>query len=259
MDGQIVGVNTAIISPTGGSIGIGFSIPSHTVVGVVRQLREFGETRRGWIGVRIQQVDDQIAETLSLGRARGALVAGVTDDGPAAKAGIQSGDVIVKFDGREIKAMRDLPKIVAESGVGKTFDIVVVRKGKEQSLRITLGRLEDGEKQMQASAKSSAPEPKSAVKRGLELSGLSEDLRKRYKIKHKQKGVVVVSIERNSPLADLRVQPGDMIVEVAGEAIANPNELQKRMAALKKDGKKLALLLVVNIEGEQRFVPVTIP
>jgi len=261
MNGEVVGINTAIISPSGGSIGIGFSIPAKTVVGVIGQLREFGETRRGWIGVRIQQVDDQIAETLGLGKTRGALVAGVNDDGPAAKAGIKSGDVIVKFDGREIKDMRDLPRVVADTAVGKSVEIQVVRNGKEQTLRIALGRLEDGEKQQQVSLKSPAPEEKPVTKRalGLDLSTLTDELRKRFKIKDEIKGVVIVSIEKNSPLSEQRVQPGEVIVEVTGEAIASPSDLQKRIDALKKQGKKAALLLVSNGDGVKRFVPVTIP
>jgi serine protease Do len=261
MEGQVVGVNTAIISPSGGSIGIGFSIPSKTAVAVIGQLREFGETRRGWIGVRIQQLDDQIAETLGLGKARGALVAGVTENGPAAKAGMQSGDVVVKFDGTDIREMRDLPRVVADTAVGKTVDILVVRKGKEVPLKITLGRLEDGEKAQQAAVKTPGPEQKSVTRRllGLELSSLSEDLRKRFKVKENVKGVVIVSVEQNSPLRDQRVQPGDVIVEVTGESISSPADLQKRIDALKKEGKKTALLLLSSGEGEQRFVPVAIP
>ncbi len=263
MEGQVVGVNTAIISPSGGSIGIGFSVPSKTVVAVIGQLREFGETRRGWIGVRIQQVDDQIAETLGLGRARGALVAGVTDSGPAAKAGIQSGDVIVKFDGRDIKEMRDLPRAVADTAVGKASDIVVVRKGKEQSLKITLGRLEDGEKIEQASLQKplEAPKQESATRKmlGADLAAMSADLRKKFKIKDTVKGVVVVAVEAGSALADSQVKAGDVIVDVQGDAIANPADLTKRLDTLKKAGKKSALLLLSNAEGEQRFVPVTIP
>ena len=262
MEGQVVGVNTAIISPSGGSIGIGFSIPAKTVVAVIGQLREFGETRRGWIGVRIQQLDDQIAETLGLGRTRGALVAGVTENGPAAKAGMQSGDVIVRFDGQQIRDMRDLPRVVADTAVGKSVEIVVMRKGKEEKLSITLGRLEDSEKAQQASAKAPAPDQqKSAVRRllGLELSTLTDDMRKRFKVKDTVKGVLVVSIERGSPLADQRVQPGDVILEITGEAISSPADLQKRVDTLKKEGKKTALLLLSNNEGEQRFVPVQIP
>ena len=261
MQGEVIGVNTAIISPTGGSIGIGFSIPAKTAVAVIGQLREFGETRRGWIGVRIQQIDDQIAETLGIGKARGALIAGVNDDGPAAKAGMKSGDVIVKFDGQDIREMRDLPRAVAATAVNKAVDVVVLRNGKEQTLRITLGRLEDSEKAQQASAKPVAPATPSVTRRllGLELSQLTDDMRKRFKVRDNIKGIVIVSVEANSPLTDQRVMPGDVISEVTGQAVASPADLQKRIDALKKEGKKSALLLLTNAAGEQRFVPVTIP
>jgi serine protease Do len=261
MQGEVVGVNTAIISPSGGSIGIGFSIPAKTAMAVISQLREFGETRRGWIGVRIQQIDDQIAETLGIGKARGALIAGVNDDGPAAKAGMQSGDVIVKFDGQEIREMRDLPRAVAATAVNKAVDVVVLRNGKETTLRITLGRLEDSEKAQQASVKQPAPEPRAITKRllGLELSQVTDEMRKRFKLRDNMKGLVIVSIEPGSPLADQRVMPGDVITEVTGQAVASPADLQKRIEALKKDGKKSALLLLSNAAGEQRFVPVAIP
>jgi serine protease Do len=262
MEGQVIGVNTAIISPTGGSIGIGFSIPAKTAVAVIGQLREFGETRRGWIGVRIQAVDDQIAETLKLGRARGALVAGVTEKGPAETAGMKTGDVIIRFDGQDINEMRDLPRAVAATAVNKEADIVVLRDGKEVTLKIRLGRLEDSEKAQEAAVKqpSATPAP-SATRRllGLELSPLTDDLRKRFKVGNTVKGVMVVSIEPNSPLSDQRVTPGDVIVEVTGQAIASPADLQKRLEVLKKEGRKSALLLVTNGAGEQRFVPVTIP
>jgi serine protease Do len=262
MEGQVIGVNTAIISPTGGSIGIGFSIPAKTAVAVIEQLREFGETRRGWIGVRIQALDDQIAETLKIGKARGALVAGVTEKGPAEKAGMKTGDVIIRFDGQDINEMRDLPRAVAATAVNKEADIVVLRDGKEVALKITLGRLEDSEKAQEAAVKQppATPTP-SATRRllGLELSPLTDDLRKRFKVAGNVKGVMIVSIEPNSPLSDQRVAPGDVIVEVTGQAIASPADLQKRLDALKKDGRKSALLLVTNGAGEQRFVPVTIP
>jgi serine protease Do len=265
MEGQVIGVNTAIISPTGGSIGIGFSIPAKTAVAVIGQLREFGETRRGWIGVRIQAVDGQIAETLKIGRPRGALVAGVTEKGPAEKAGMKTGDVIIRFDGQEVVEMRDLPRAVAATAVNKEVDLVVLRDGKEVTLKITLGRLEDSEKAEQAAVKTekpgqAAPGP-SATKRllGLELAPITDELRKRFKVGNTVKGVMIVSIEANSPLADQRVAPGDVIVEVTGQAIASPGDLQKRLDALKKDGRKSALLLVTNGAGEQRFVPVNIP
>ena len=146
LEGEVIGVNTAIISPSGGSIGIGFAVPSKTALPVIDQLKQFGETRRGWLGVRIQQVTDEIAESLSIKPARGALVAGVDEKGPAKPAGIEPGDVIVKFDGKDIKEMRDLPRVVADTPVGKETPVVIIRKGKEETKTVTLGRLEDGEK-----------------------------------------------------------------------------------------------------------------
>jgi serine protease Do len=157
--------------------------------------------------------------------------------------------------------MRDLPRAVAATAVNKAVDVVVLRNGKEQTLRITLGRLEDSEKAQQASAKPVAPATPSVTRRllGLELSQLTDDMRKRFKVRDNIKGIVIVSVEPNSPLTDQRVMPGDVISEVTGQAVASPADLQKRIDALKKEGKKSALLLLTNAAGEQRFVPVTIP
>src|SRR5213080_5542271 len=154
LEGEVVGVNTLIISPTGGSIGLGFAVPSKTVAGVVDQLRQFGELRRGWLGVRIQQVTDEIAESLSIKPARGALIAGVEDKGPAKPAGIEPGDVVVRFDGKDIKEPKDLSRVVADTAVGKEVDVVIIRKGQEESRKVTLGRLDDTEKVQQAAVKS---------------------------------------------------------------------------------------------------------
>src|ERR1700746_76294 len=165
LDGEVIGVNTLIISPSGGSIGIGFAVPSKTVVGVVDQLRKFGELRRGWLGVRIQQVTDEIAESLNIKPARGALIAGVEEKGPAKPAGIEPGDVVIKFDGKDIKEPKDLSRVVADTAVGKAVDVVVIRKGEEQTKQVTLGRLEDGEKAVQASNKTQEPVEKPAHKK----------------------------------------------------------------------------------------------
>jgi len=264
LDGEVVGVNTAIISPSGGSIGIGFAVPSKTVVGVIEQLQQFGETRRGWLGVRIQQVTDDIAESLGLKQARGALIAGIDDKGPAKPAGIEPGDVVVRFDGKESREMRDLPRIVADTPVGKDVEVVVVRKGKEEKKTVRLGRLEDGEKPQPASAKpGDGPEKekdKTVVKKtlGLDLANISEDLRKRYKIKDTVKGVVITNVDQSSNAAEKRLTAGDVIVEVAQEAIANTDDLQKKIDKLKKDGRKTALLLVANAAGELRFVALSL-
>jgi serine protease Do len=261
LDGEVVGINTAIISPSGGSIGIGFSVPSKTAVAVVDQLRQFGETRRGWLGVKIQQVTDEIAETLSLKPVRGALVAGVDDKGPAKPAGIEAGDVIVKFDGKDIKEMRDLPRVVADTPVGKEVDVLIVRKGKEETKKVMLGRLEDGEKLAAASPKKdAAPEEKSVVQKtlGLNLANMSDDLRKRFKIKDSVKGVVITGVDANSPASEKRLAAGDVVVEVAQEAVATTADLQKRIDQLKKEGRKSALLLVSNADGELRFIALSL-
>jgi serine protease Do len=262
MNGEVIGINTAIISPSGGSIGIGFAVPSKNAVAVIDQLRQFGEMRRGWLGVRIQQVTDDIAESLGLKPVRGALVAGVDDKGPAKPAGIEPGDVIVKFDGRDIKEMKDLPRIVADTPVGKDVPVTIVRKGKEETKTVKLGRLEDAEKQQAAlrSGGGAKPEEQSVVKKtlGLDLSNLTDDLRRRYKIKDAVKGVVITGVEQGSSAAEKRLNAGDVIVEVAQEAVADADAVQKRIDTLKKEGKKSALLLVANAEGELRFVALTL-
>jgi serine protease Do len=260
LDGEVIGVNTLIISPTGGSIGIGFAVPSKTVIGVVDQLRQFGELRRGWLGVRIQQVTDEIAESLNIKPPRGALIAGVEEKGPAKPAGIEPGDVVIKFDGKEIKEPKDLSRVVADTAVGKEVDVVVIRKGEEQTKRVTLGRLEDNDKPQPAAVKSPEPAEKPVTQKalGLDLANLSKDLRSRYKIKDSVKGVVITSVDGTSDAAEKRLAPGEVIVEVAQEAVSNAADIKKRVDQLKKDGKKSVLLLVANSEGELRFVALSL-
>jgi serine protease Do len=256
LDGEVIGVNTLIISPTGGSIGIGFAVPSKTVAGVVDQLRQFGELRRGWLGVRIQQVTDEIAESLNIKPARGALIAGVEDKGPAKPAGIEPGDVVVKFDGKDIKEPKDLSRVVADTAVGKEVDVVIIRKGEEQTRKVTLGRLEDNDKPVPAAIKTPDPAEKPVTQRalGLDLATLSKDLRSRYKIKDSVKGVIITNVDGTSDAAEKRLTAGEVIVEVAQEAVSNAADVKKRVDQLKKDGKKSVLLLVSNAEGELRFV-----
>jgi serine protease Do len=260
LTGEVIGINTAILSPSGGSIGIGFATPSDTVQPVIAQLEQFHETRRGWLGVRIQGVDDQIAESLGLGSTHGALVAAVDDSGPAKPAGIESGDVIVKFDGKDIKESRDLPKIVASTPVGTAVDVVIVRKGQEVTKRVTLGRLEDGEKAEATSKTDEAPadKPVSSHIFGMELAGISDDLRKNFQIKDNVKGVVVASVEPNSPAADKGLRPGDVIQEVNQVTVTEPSQVSQAIDAAKKSGKKTALLLVSNAGGDARFVALAV-
>src|SRR5437762_4105514 len=257
LEGEVVGVNTLIISPTGGSIGLGFAVPSKTVAVIVDNLQKFGELRRGWLGVRIQQVTDEIAESLNIKPARGALVAGIDEKGPAKPAGIEPGDVVVKFDGKDVKDPKDLSRVVADTAVGKEVDVVVIRKGAEETKKVTLGRLEDTDKAKEASAKTKedpVEKPVTQKALGLDLAALSKDLRTKYKIKDSVKGVIITGVDGSSDAAEKRLSAGDVIVEVAQEAVANAADIKKRVDQLKKDGKKSALLLVSNGEGELRFV-----
>lgn len=265
MAGEVIGINTAILSPTGGSIGIGFATPSDIVKPIIEQLQTYGETRRGWLGVRIQPIDDTIAASLNLGTVHGALVAGTDDKGPAKAAGLQAGDVIVKFDGVDIKESRDLPKIVASAPIGKEVDVVLMRDGKEVDKTVKLGRLEDGEKHAALEDRSGEPaktaKPSALQKAlGMEFSVLSDQLRQKFSIKPSvTSGVVVSDVDPQSAAAEKHVQAGDIVMEVNQEAVKSPSDLAKKLADLKSDGKKSALLLVANGQGEVRFVALPLP
>ena len=256
LNGEVVGINTAIISPSGGSIGIGFAVPSDSALAVIDQLRQYGETRRGWLGVRIQQVTDDIAESLNISPPRGALVAGVDDKGPAKPGGIEPGDVVVSFDGHDVKEMHDLPRIVADTQVGKTVDVVVIRKGKEETHKVTVGRLQDSDKVAEAKPDVAPAKPDVHKTLGLELSAISDDLRRKFKIKDTINGVVVTDVDSSVASADpdKRLSPGDVIVEVQYQAVGDPADMQKKIDLLKSQGKKIAMLLVSSADGDTRFV-----
>ena len=263
MRGEVIGINTAIISPTGGSIGIGFSVPSELAVNVIDQLREFGETRRGWLGVRIQPVTDEIAESLDMDRAQGALVAGVINGGPVDDGTIQPGDVIIRFDGEDVVEMRDLPRIVAESPVGDEVDVVIIRDGEEQTVQVTLGRLEDGEELAEAEANGETgdagqeEETSAEVSAlGLTLAPLDEEQRSTYSLAEDLEGVVITEVDPDSEAAEKQVQPGEVIVEIAQETVSSPQEVTERLAQLREDGRRNALLMIASATGELRFVTI---
>jgi serine protease Do len=259
MEGEVIGINTAIISPTGGSIGLGFAIPSDTAQSIVAQLQEFGETRRGWLGVRIQTITEELAETFGLESTKGALVADVMADGPAKAAGIEAGDVIVNFDGKAVLAMRHLPRIVGETPVGKEVEVVVIRGGEEKSFDVTLGRLEDAEtEQTEVSSDGTKEEEESAEKvktsLGLQLSLLTDDLREQYKINEKVSGVLITEVEADSTAAGKSVSAGDVIVEVGQKKVASPDEVLTRVEELKDKGHKSILLKLANKNNDLRFL-----
>lgn len=258
--GEVIGINTAIISPSGGSIGIGFAIPSEIAVGVVDQLRQFGETHRGWLGVNIQEVTDDLAESLGIASPQGALVAGVTEGGPAAVAKVEPGDVIVAFDGHPIKTMRELPRLVANTAVGKEVSITLIRKGKELTLPVKLGRLEEGEKVAEAQGEEPAAEPPKDETKilGLTLGALDDAAREKYKLNAEVRGVVITGVEPTSTAAEKGIAAGDLIVEVAQEEVLSPEDVAKTVEKQKTMGRKSVLLLVSNAGGDLRFVAVKI-
>jgi serine protease Do len=261
MKGEVIGINTAIISPSGGSIGIGFSIPSKLALGVIDQLRQFGETRRGWLGVRIQPVTDEIAESIGMTSARGALVAGVIKGGPVDNGVIQPGDVIITFDGKPVREMRDLPRVVADSPVGKAVDVVIIRKGVEQTVKVTLGRLEDGEKLAEETSAPAAGEDEdkavsTASILGMTVSELNDETRTQFGISPDVSGVVVTEVAPNSVAAERGVVAGEVITEIAQESVSSPKDAMDRIAALKDQGRKNALLMLASKSGELRFVTI---
>jgi serine protease Do len=260
MDGEVIGVNTAIISPSGGSIGIGFAVPSNSAVLVLDQLKQYGETRRGWLGVHVQNITDEIAASLGLAEAKGALVAKVSPGSPAATAGIQPSDVIVKFDGEPIENMRSLPRAVAATAIGKSVAVELLRKGETKNFSVTIGRLpEDEEAAVPAKGEEKIlpePEPEREDLLGLSLAPLTGELRKRFGIGAAIEGVVVVEVKPNSPAAEKDVKPGDVIVEVTQEKVRQPQDVKTRLLAVRKSGRRSVLLLLSDGKGELRFVAV---
>jgi len=277
MSGEVIGINTAIISPSGGSIGIGFAVPTELAENIVHQLIEFGETRRGWLGVRIQPVTDDVAASLGLDKARGALVSGVVNGGPIKSGEIKSGDVILTFDGQPVNEMRDLPRIVAESPVGKAVDVVVLRDGKQQTVQVTLGRLEDTAEAddddadkpaqpPQGQGNNQTPQAKPPADQkgqnsqepsslfGMTLAPLDEARRKSFSIVESVEGVVVTAIEPNSPAAQKGLKVGEVIVEVAQDFVESPADVSKRINMLKAEGRRNAHVMVSDASGNLRFI-----
>ena len=260
MDGEVIGVNTAIISPTGGSIGIGFAVPSDTVANVVEQLKEFGETRRGWLGVKIQTVTEDIAETLGVPENTGALVSAVTANSPAEKGGLQSGDVILKFDGKDVTTMRGLPKIVAQTPIGRSVDVDVLRKGEKKTVQVAIGRLEEDDNGDDDKKKSEQPSKEPPVAGtsiiGLKLSALTDEARTKYNINRKLNGVIVEEVDPQSPAAQKGVKVGDVIVEAGQDQITKPEDVSRSVDKIKKAGRKAVLLRVEDGKGDLRFIAV---
>lgn len=260
MDGKVIGINTAIISPSGGSIGIGFAIPSELAVSVIDQLKQFGETRRGWLAVRIQPVTDEVAHALSLPAAEGALVSGRIEGAHVDNQALHDGDVIIRFGGKPIRDARILPRIVAESPVGQVVPVVVVRNGQEKTVRVKLGLLneksatdEDAEGDEQQDGDTAVEGAHSRVL-GMQLAEMRDDIRQKFAIVKDVSGVVVLSVAPNSIADEKRIRAGNVIIDLNQEVVKTPADVEKRLAALKDTGRKNALLMVAASSGELRFV-----
>ncbi|WP_374367843.1 DegQ family serine endoprotease [Dongia sp.] len=264
MAGEVVGINSAIYSPSGGSVGIGFSIPANLAKGVIAQIKEFGHPRRGWLGVRIQTVSPELAEGLRLPAAKGALVSSVSTDGPADKAGIRQGDVILEFDGREVSDMRSLPRLVADTQFGKKVPVSIWRQGAKTTLTVELGELDE---QAEAAAQTTQPggEPETAEQGkgdridllGLDVGRINDALREKYDLPENAEGVVILTVDPNSTSAEKDLRPGDIIAEVDQKAVATPADVRDRVKSAQDNGYRLVTLLI-NRQGDFQWVAVKI-
>ncbi|MCX7288099.1 MAG: Do family serine endopeptidase [Rhodobacterales bacterium] len=256
MDGQVIGVNTSILSPNGGSIGIGFSMSSNVVSKVVAQLQQFGETRRGWLGVRIQDVTPDVAEAMGLAEASGALVTDVPD-GPAKDAGLVAGDVITRFDDQPVADAGDLTRRVADAPIGEAVPVIIQREGQTETLAVTLGRREDAEA-APVPASAPAPEaPKEMESLGLKLTALNDDIRSRLGMDASVEGLMVMAVDPASEAYTKGLREGDLITEAGQSRVVRLQDLEDRIAEAKEAGR-LSILLLIRRGGDPRFVALSI-
>ena len=257
MDGQVIGVNTAILSPNGGSIGIGFSMASNVVTKVVDQLKEFGETRRGWLGVRIQDVTPDVAEAMGLTEAAGALVTDVPD-GPAKDSGMVAGDVITQFDGQPVRDTRDLTRRVADSPVGQAVPVVVLRDGETETLQVTLGRREEAEAaETTPAAAAPADEPREAEILGMTLTPVTDEMKETLNLPSDTEGLVVNAVDAASEAYAKGLREGDVITEAGQMPVVLIKDLEDRITEASEAGRK-SILLLVRRAGDPRFVALAI-
>ncbi len=256
LDGEVLGVNTAIFSPSGGNVGIGFAIPANLAKPVIESLKETGRVARGWLGVRIQSVTPDIAESLGLPDDEGALVASVTPGGPADDADIQPGDVIVAFDGQKIEKMRGLPRIVAETEIGKEVAVDVWRRGEQMEVNVTLGELPSDEElaQMSQNGAEGAPTDRAEfTSLGLTVATISDELRSEFDLDAETQGVVVLDVAPQSPAAEEDIRPGDVIVDVDQDPVNSPPEMAAVVESARDEGRP-SVLLLLSRQGDHRFV-----
>lgn len=258
LQGEVIGINTAIFSPSGGSVGIGFAVPMSTAKPVITQLIKHGQVKRGWLGVHIQQVTPEVAESLGLKEPTGALVAQVVEEGPAAKGKIQRGDVILKFNNRKVPDMRKLPRIVADTEVGVDVPVEVWRENKKLDLKVKVGELQEDNPQVAARTDEGAgagAEPMVLEDLGLTLSAITNEAMQKFKLDNDAKGVLVTDVLGAGPAAEKGVRPGDLIVEVGQEEVAGPGDVERKVKEARDAGRKSVLLLIQGQNG-LRFVAI---
>jgi len=244
-EGEVIGVNTAIYSPTGGSVGIGFAIPSNVASQVVAELREHGRVERGWLGVRIQPVTPELAEGLDLDEPRGALIASVQADSPAAAAGLETGDVVLAWDGQEVEAFKDLSRLVAATTAGETVQVALWRKGTETSVSVVTGELPEEAK---VAALDDEPRPeKDGLQRpagtGLTLTDLSPEHRERFRLEEGLEGALIVEVDSSSGAAEQGLRPGDVILSIAQETVESAADAAEAIDEARAEGRKVVTLL----------------
>ena len=260
-NGKVVGINSAIISTTGGSVGIGFAIPSKTATSVIEQLIEYGETRRGWLGVRIQEVSEDIASSLGMNGASGALVVSVDDDGPAKQAGIKSGDIILRFNDVVIATMRELPRVVAETKVGTRAEVEIWRKNRAIKKSVVIERLNEGSlvsTDLSEDMESTDVDNTSVLNLGFSLSNVNEDLSAKYDFSPNQKGLVVTQIDDQSDAFKRGLQEGDVINVLNEQDLYSVNQFIRIIDKYKKADKNLLLIKVVRGKNMIRVFPIDI-
>ena len=257
MDGEVLGINTAIFSNSGGSVGIGFAIPANFAKNVIDQLIQYGETKRGWLGVRIQTVTKEIADSLGLNESIGALVTDVNKNSPADKAGLKQGDIITEFNGQKVKTMRDLPRLVGEAEVGKPAKLKIWRNKRFVTKTVVLGRLEDTAefKQQKTPIK---PQEQTLSSLGIDIRNINDDdAKNRSKLRNKS-GVIIKKIDPNGPMSLLAVRPGDAIVALQNTPIKNVRDFEKKLKKQINSGRKSILLTIIDLQNSTRYIGVKI-
>lgn len=256
--GQVIGMNSMIYSPTGGSVGIGFAIPASTVRDTVAQLQAHGKVSRGWLGVQIQPVTPEMANSLGLKEAKGAMINSLVPDGPAAKAGLHQGDVVLTIDGKTVEDSHDLQRRVASIPVGRTADVGILRDGQHKTLKVLIAQRNEQQVAAAQGDQGAAPGVSATGKAlGMGLAALNDETRRAFSLNDNVHGVVITKIDGESDAAEKGLQPGDVIVSVANREVHTPQDVEKQIAAAKAAGRKNVLLFIANQSGSY-FVAVAI-